>query len=725
MPREARNPLPIFENTRIKVGVKVIRGVPKATQAKFVFSARGADVGTVDAAVQRNLTSANLAKATWTVPAPDAGEDSYELSCRLEMGGQQRDVPQRWLVFPKTIAVTAFKEDKGKFVAQAGAPIVAKQGSWKQEQLTPSSGRLVFHLPEPAPMQLTVAPPCDLLRWRPGKDAGAVREVEYKLVPYTATLVSPAAANAPTRHYVNLPTAEGATTTGTCVVRARLTGTGDLARKKLYVKATFTNDTERGKSTARPSNHPLWNKERTIETLQDAAEQKQGTTVVRTGWVETDDAGEATFRVHLGRGGGEKCEIAVGGTATCEDEKTSLETWRKVFLRVTTSGSQRALATLSTARRQVTKDAFATAFIELDDANGDMRIPAQLPAIGTFHFSGTWIDGADIGKDPGPAVLVATSRQAGNIAAINNATKDTARAGYTVNCIVADFILDIEQVSGSCFAKQITWKGQQKLGGEVLSVYLGAGYMFKNLKLKSDIPAARTTVRYRVYDSRQQGARDAATQKTLAPECILITDGDKKANQPGSCQFLVPPADLAQASQQGWKCEFLFQLASYGEDVDYVGLNMGDACLLPATRQKEEEVPATMTHEIGHAIGMCGDVETLNPRAKNTTHSTFLNRLPDWVPVNAPNRGWYYREHGRWYDKRGHQGDHCADGLSDSLYEGWGKLNSGLHNNTGPTCVIYGQDPNFAVRQNWCPRCLKMLKAMDVWVNARPLANFA
>jgi hypothetical protein len=118
---------------------------------------------------------------------------------------------------------------------------------------------------------------------------------------------------------------------------------------------------------------------------------------------------------------------------------------------------------------------------------------------------------------------------------------------------------------------------------------------------------------------------------------------------------------------------------------------------------------------------MCGEYVQLSGDAGS------VNRLPDYTvhqktkKDGSPVEDRSYKEHSRWYSHRGHQGDHCATGMSGSAYGDWGDLSGFKARNIGSfTCVIYGQNQLAKSPLSYCPECKEMLKAMELWVGKMP-----
>jgi hypothetical protein len=74
-------------------------------------------------------------------------------------------------------------------------------------------------------------------------------------------------------------------------------------------------------------------------------------------------------------------------------------------------------------------------------------------------------------------------------------------------------------------------------------------------------------------------------------------------------------------------------------------------------------------------------------------------------------------DHGRKYTANGHQGPHCADGMSDDNFAGGtGKVGTGYEGDfTGKpecTCIMYGENGEGSTcTGRYCNRCKPFIKA--------------
>ena len=111
---------------------------------------------------------------------------------------------------------------------------------------------------------------------------------------------------------------------------------------------------------------------------------------------------------------------------------------------------------------------------------------------------------------------------------------------------------------------------------------------------------------------------------------------------------------------------------------------------LIVVKQKEQVVNDVLAHELGHTMGQVTKV----------------------VPGGLKGS-----DHGRRYDANGHQGPHCADGMSDDDYaKGKGKKGTAYEGDFRGkpecTCIMYGENGEGSTCVGkYCARCQPFIKA--------------
>jgi hypothetical protein len=115
--------------------------------------------------------------------------------------------------------------------------------------------------------------------------------------------------------------------------------------------------------------------------------------------------------------------------------------------------------------------------------------------------------------------------------------------------------------------------------------------------------------------------------------------------------------------------------------------------ILIVLTQPASDINNTILHEVGHTLGMS--------------------------PHNSQPPGFVLADHGRTYVDNGHQGPHCADGMSDVHYNGGlGEVGSAYANDfrgkAECTCVLFGEGWHPGCINTYCARCLPFVKGTDV-----------
>jgi hypothetical protein len=103
------------------------------------------------------------------------------------------------------------------------------------------------------------------------------------------------------------------------------------------------------------------------------------------------------------------------------------------------------------------------------------------------------------------------------------------------------------------------------------------------------------------------------------------------------------------------------------------------------TPESDTSMSATLCHELGHALGMT-DLTGVN-----------ITGMGDAKAIQ--------QAHGRTYTGKGHQGGHCAEGLSQSQYDT-------LDNFEGKSgaCIMFGESSSS--RRGYCDRCTPVFRAL-------------
>jgi hypothetical protein len=720
MPRQTRpNPLNIFEETKIKVGVKVVKGMPKKPTAKFVFTKIGSNGAREDLApivvdLKKNVVSANEYNGELLAPTVPDGEDSYRLVYRLELGDQSYPQGQEWVVWPERLKVTTKKKVEGKLTTIGYCELVLTTNGTRRSEDMPLEGVRDILLPGPGPVTVELAAPAKFVQWLEGKEKGRERILEWEVVPCKAKFSSHEGGGE-IKRYVNAP---GESNEIDIEVATASDGGFMVGAQDVFVKVTFTNDTDRGKSQ-NPRHNAAYDAERTVTGLTD--EKKSNKNLVWEGKVTSDDKGIARFKVTLGKGGGEKCEIKVGSTKTLEDDTLTFITWRKLIIGYTHSGSDLTKNLWSEDKRQATTDCFSELFIEIE-YTPDMTAPKPLPQ---FADRGGWVDGTEVGLDPGEvlALNVADGRKGSWVQLAELTRPQTASTDLYIGIMACDKAFENQNAAGQQLVNKASGIGTVD-GAEVARLELrgstyNGGDVDTHFGKVPDKPLYKSKVTYQLKkmvkkDVDPSGLQVIGGVVDVAADNIKIEYKKKKPKDPngGTCTIVFP--DEVKTHLQADKmnvAEIIFSVLMVN-DVPPAGISNGaSAVLLDQGESSTKNLNNTACHEIGHAIGMCCDVGNLNPGGG------FIDRIPDFEIAQHPTaKTRYLPAHGRWYTGRAHVGDHCAQGESDSSYKKWKDFGDTL---AGYTCVIWGSGQLLTTPLKFCERCKKVILAMEVYVGKK------
>jgi len=318
----------LFEGSQVTLKGKVKRGRSRTIKFHVNFSDE------IDGKNQLEIEKSGSAIFDTTISQkyelPDVpdGREYYLMTWGAEAEGIKGikwspDVIQVW---PRTMTLEAV-DDQGAKVE--GFPFRFRQGMELVEaRATDAEGMSSFDLTDPGPVrQIIPIAPWETIG-NPTQD-GRKWEATVRKKPYTATFYSPNIANdwkdddGQLKQYVNL---SGADANLGNIIRFKIcpkaengTKDQDLGMKgdSLYIQF-IPDDGNCERDTPRP----------TLQTPGSIA--KEGNTFKSK--VEVPDDGELVeFALDLGLAGGDKFELKIGVTESCEDESIKIITWRKLF----------------------------------------------------------------------------------------------------------------------------------------------------------------------------------------------------------------------------------------------------------------------------------------------------------------------------------------------------------------------------------------------------------
>jgi len=638
-----------------------VSGLDGGGTVTFEFR-RAADGAFLDSVEGRLEGSA--ARCAWTAkgPAPDAPARSWRVRCTVRVpvpDGRvlERLVPDELEVYHDRLEVRSLAAKDGAVLKKAPFELTVGRGAHRKtlRRDTGAEGRV----------ELTKLPPgvpkIEWLRWAVLKEwtAETATAREAKLdVAKEARLVWPKAS--PHAQLVDLEADPEDPARGSRLrVRARLKD--GLAGDLVYLKLEPGRDGSR-RSEPRPG---------VVDGVEEAWCPDGGAKRELK-----EDAGEVEVEVELGKAGGDVFTVKVGGSEKCADAKVTVETRRRLHVRVARRAGAPAL---DLARSRAALDEAA---IELAEAE-----PVTL-AEEPGDPEGSWIDGAPLGLSG--RLLHLTDRTEGHFH--ERADRELERPG--VRLLVCDLMTragDHTQIfSGVVVApgETVPWRDGRAVPGKRLEV-TDSGYELFPVSLRDGRSSPLEAGRWKLDDGSVAGE--------LADDDVWIDP----VGHPRALFVRLPEAARSALERDP---ERRVKLAVVVERARGPFLGSARGARLAVTARAAPAARPTapgalgdaITHEIGHACGQAVTAET----------------CPPGLDPGA---------HGRVYTGNLHFGPHCADGMAEADYAGGeGAAGTAYAGDFGEkwecTCVMFGQvDPERARSTGrFCARCLPFLKASDV-----------
>ncbi len=332
----------IFEGAKITVRIKIAKGMPKAKTAKIQFirierDGTLQDLDPIDVKITKHTFGANEFKTEFEAPlVGEAKASSYRLAVKLVLGKKEYYLPDQWNVWRDHISIEAKRKIDGELTTAGNVILLLFKGEEEPKgHRIPMNGKCQIQLDAPpGPFSINLEAPARLVKYLDSKEKGAERCFEYEVAPAKARIVAPA--GGALRRYVNIDS----NTVELEIETVALAGFPKVGNQKVYFQVEFKNPTIRGKGSELNGDDEFA-KEATVD--QRHAPTKEGIGRNDTVWkgvLTTDHTGKGVLQIHLGKGGGESCEIKLGTTETLEDAAISFETWRKIYIQYWSTGSK-------------------------------------------------------------------------------------------------------------------------------------------------------------------------------------------------------------------------------------------------------------------------------------------------------------------------------------------------------------------------------------------------
>jgi len=593
------------------------------------------------------------------VPKVHDDEASYALEYKVTIKGRTRLSNNKYVVWPSLYDLECELEngDPAKY-----AEFYVSGGSNRGMVTLSADGKGQYE-PEGAGAapEFEVKSPYELVSWT--QDVGRKRTATLKRKAYTAAFWTPS--------YTDIP--DGLRFTSTAAASgqgfyqivnlvdnalayygtkirftvgadgdARLEPAARLGKKgdKIHVKVEFDANNSKRNDHPKPGVH-----QKVGDPLVEAH-----TNTTQTFTVELGDGGAgAEFEVVLGHAGCDKVVISIGVTSACQDASYELETRRRVFYQVTRNGGQ---DNPNLARSDA---ALAKVGVKLSCYKVRSLGPTDNAPTGVSWISGNYFGGGgarlNVGNynsghyhglwtDKGPNNKVVSPRLHVLYTDVQYDSWDPATSGdpddvYEITAIDLD---DTDEVDWSDGTKVVGHHVALDMADEGLfdvRLYNGAS-PFVSGSWETD--GGATTGNFAAGDVWMQ--TDGFTVKLPAACTPHLTAGKT---------ITITSVELARA--QG---PFL------GE--------ADDGKILCVVTQSADEIADTVTHEVGHVIGL--------------------------APSGVAPPGLNLADHTRAYVGNKHTGPHCAKGMSGADYNGGVGSGAYFQDFEGATeckCVMYGE----------------------------------
>ncbi len=382
---------------------------------------------------------------------------------------------------------------------------------------------------------------------------------------------------------------------------------------------------------------------------------------------------EATFELELGYAGGDEVTVHVGGNNKCEDDQVKIINWRKIGFQITKPRNME-LPSLKIAHESL-QDVFIE-FEKLSEVNvGRKESPpgSWVGGVPTDDGKGWLKDGELIIGDHNRADFEKRFKFAGekdpivHLMFCHNQYDGGKPGQWKQMCLKTGGFDKENQKLPDATKPSFTLKVAEK-EMSILNPALQDGkhpLVIGNWLSRAPVGHADNKKQGKLAEADVEIASDGRSVKvTLPPEAAQIVGNGKELKDK--------------------KHPVLAMVTFRASKGPYEGESNGIHILI-VYHNSERKVSSTISHEIGHSINQA-------------------------VKGGKAPPGLFYRDHMRSYDGKGHQGQHCAFGLSDSMF---GKPDFAELNYAAsallPKCVMWGDSsPQFLPWRevfSFCEKC--------------------
>jgi hypothetical protein len=626
-------------------------------KVEFVFKEGDTEVGRAEAAFD---VASGAATGKWDkAKGPDKPAAVRKLNYHVEIDSKPlANLPDEIHVWAKELTVLAKGKDDKPYagaLAHISQTHVDNPSQYRTvDRKTGSDGTITWRLAVPGAVSVTWEPPYFLIGpWT--KNTGIDWECKVeKIAP--VVLKSPEPGKR--KQWVNLDPDVAKPENGPIVKVTVVAGKdGPVeAGKKIYCKAVYGGDNS--------LRTPMTGAKKPNETLELNA--------------DPDAMGGATFDVPVGYAGGDTVLIKVGSTADCIDGSTAIETWRKLSYELMSPDCvTKRLAKNKDDKWDLPKDALQWINTRVEPLFVDYSLKAS-------HI----FPDSEITKYMHTAAFLQIPGGSGDyfVCPKNLVFNEADPVPFGATDKRTTFVRCADETAGNlppALAEQTAVQATTnfKVPGTIFNVSMDDGSpSVTNVQWQAVIAATAPPGhpgRASPNGPGKTGALAAAAIKLLTMKTYqIVLEGE--------------PATLVGADS-ATKCKikvtWTWALANRVN-----GSALGSKQLMHVCRPPRA-IACTFVHELGHSAGMT--ILATGPRARPP---------PEGLPAPAAVPGGFY------YEGKGHNGSHCAFGLSDT------DKNLDSYAKKSGSCILFGggnDDPNPS-RDRFCPTCIKYLRARNL-----------
>lgn len=730
----------VYEDSTLTLRAEIASGKSPTKKVKFIVKTTGGEPLTPS---EKELPLPDFGPAEWEVKVPkvNVDEEHYELAYGVEAGAESYMSSTLYKVWPRTVELSAKGED-GKPVK--GVPFKVEYPALEKLEMTPvdgpvarrgvarttDKGTFVYRHVHKGPFTVSVVSPW-MVTDEPAfaKQKGRKREAKVKRKPFKAAFVFPIGADAgagkPRVHkqYVNLAKAAGKPERGSKLTVSIGGDPRDGVAKgdKVFVKVEFG-------ATNSKRNDPKPEVDKAGTKLAPAGG------VVTFDLVFAADGGTAVFDLECGKAGADTYTIKIGVTDKCEDASVVVQTWRRLeyeHLQPAKSGAGKCTdyTILAPGAAGLGWTAGMTSYaksvldplgIEFSQKRAVFYGKSDMPGAGAHNV----FDAKSIQKTAGKLFNVMTVAQADALLKAKGVHGGDTRVVSTIwmdlVCFLAKWDQSFDQIEADIDRTPKVVVLPKVVQADATNSYqaaLGTGLAHGAFPVKK---LGWKVTHY--HDGTWKVPTDAAHPGYGKRATTWITDATEIAKHveikdhrhvrlkiPASASADHPGKLLDAAGKlvdKGKKLRLSYTVVGLGLNINMNGAALRGQIWMNtfAGNIHDHGVTGVILHELGHNMGQA---YVSNVAGAAPTFGRPPAKAIPGVPIPAAVPG------GKKYEGKGHQGNHCADGLS-ATDRAKAAYTAGAVFATHK-CIMFGaSDMKSATKYDFCDECKTAIKAEDL-----------